>query len=94
MKRIGLVILAVAAVAASAFAADVKERRFIREGMAEGEVLFKIGKPDHESIIRSERGKPEEKAWTYFPDVGDRQTLTVITFHAGVVTKVERKISR
>ena len=78
----------------TAFASDVNERKFIREGMGEGEVLLKIGKPDHEAFIRVVRGQPEEKAWSYFPHSRDPQTLTIVTFHAGVVSRVERKISR
>ncbi|MFO1385960.1 MAG: hypothetical protein U1F55_07190 [Chitinivorax sp.] len=31
-------------------AADASERKFIREGMSEAEVLLQIGKPDSESI--------------------------------------------
>jgi hypothetical protein len=78
----------------SAWAADPAERRFIREGMAEGEVLFKIGKPDHEAFVRDVRGEPEQKTWTYFPHPQDPQTLTILTFNAGVVARVDRKISR
>ncbi len=90
-----LTVLALAAsVSASAIAADAVERKFIRLGMGEGEVLFKIGKPDHEAFIRVVRGHPEEKTWTYFPDVRDPQTLTIVTFHAGVVTRVDRQIAR
>jgi len=77
-----------------AMAVDARERGFIRQGMAEGEVLFRIGKPDHESFIRNERGAPEEKAWTYFPHPRDPQTLTIITLQAGTVARVERKIAR
>jgi hypothetical protein len=78
----------------SAAAVDARERGFIREGMAEGEVLYRIGKPDHEAFIRNVRGQPEEKAWTYFPHSRDPQTLTVVTFKSGIVAKVERKIVR
>ena len=74
--------------------ADANERKFIRERMSEGEVLFKIGEPDHVAIIRDERGVPEEKTWTYLPHSRDPQTLTIVTFHAGVVTRVDRKIAR
>ena len=81
-------------VSATALAADANERKFIREGMGEGEVLLKIGKPDHEAFIRIVRGEPEEKTWSYFPHPRDPQTLTIVTFHAGVVTRVDRKISR
>ncbi len=96
MKYIrGLVLVVLCMlVSLGSLAADAKERGFIREGMGEGEVLLKIGKPDHEAFIRSIRGQPEEKTWTYFPHSRDPQTLTVITFKAGVVATVERKIAR
>lgn len=89
-----IVCTALAATGAAATAADAAERRFIREGMGEGEVLFRIGKPDHEAFIRIVRGQPEEKAWTYFPHARDPQTLTVLTMRAGVVSTIERKIVR
>jgi hypothetical protein len=76
------------------WAADAAERGFIRKGMKEGEVVLKIGKPDHEAFIRNVKGLPEEKTWTYFPHANDPQTLTVLTLKAGVVESVERKISR
>ena len=79
---------------ASALAIDARDRGFISAGMAEGEVLFKIGKPDHEAFILNVRGRPEEKTWTYFPHPRDPQTLTIITLRAGVVAKIERKIAR
>lgn len=77
-----------------AFSADAAERKFIREGMGEGEVLLKIGKPDHEAFIANVKGQPEQKTWTYFPDSKDPQTLTIVTFHSGVVSRIDRKISR
>lgn len=79
---------------ASALALDAGERKFIRKGMGEGEVVLKIGPPDHEALNRSVRGLPEEKTWTYFPHARDPQTLTIVRFHGGVVAEVERKISR
>ena len=85
-------LLALASV--SALAADARERGFIRQGMGEGEVLLKIGKPDHEAFHRVVRGEPEEKTWSYFPHARDPQTSTIVTFPAGVVTRVDRKISR
>ena len=86
------VLLATAAL--PAFAADAAERKFIRKGMGEGEVVLKIGKPDHEAFVRVVKGEPEEKTWTYFPHPGDAQTLTIVSLKAGVVTKVDRKIER
>ena len=89
-----LLALTLAATSACAAAADARERGFISKGMAEGEVLFRIGKPDHETFVRDVKGQAEEKTWTYFPDSRDPQTLTIITLRAGVVTNIERKISR
>jgi len=77
-----------------ALAADARERGFISLGMGEGEVLFRIGKPDHEAFLLIVKEQPEEKTWTYFPHSRDPQTLTVITLRAGVVANVERKIAR
>jgi hypothetical protein len=95
MKSVQLFTAAlIASVSTTAIAEDAVERKFIRKGMSEGEVLFRIGKPDHEAFIRVVRGQPEEKTWTYFPHSRDPQTLTLITFHAGVVSGIDRKISR
>jgi hypothetical protein len=77
-----------------AVAVDARDRGFISKGMPEGEVLFKIGKPDHEAFIKNVRGEPEEKTWTYFPHSRDPQTLTIITLRSGVVANIERKIAR
>ncbi len=89
-----LMPLALAAIGTFALAADATERKFVREGMHEAEVLLKLGKPDHEAFIRNEKGQPEEKSWSYFPHYRDPQTLTIITLRAGVVATVERKIAR
>jgi hypothetical protein len=77
-----------------ALGVDARDRGFIREGMAEGEVFFKIGKPDYEALVLDSRGQPEEKTWTYFPHSRDPQTLTIITLRAGAVVNIERKIVR
>ena len=79
---------------AVAFAADARDRSFLSKGMPEGEVLFKVGKPDHEAFVNNAKGQPEEKTWTYFPHPRDPQTLTVVTFRSGVVAHIERKIAR
>ena len=93
LRKTGLVGL-LAASCATAFAIDARERGFIGRGMHEGEVLFRIGKPDHEAFIRNVKGEPEEKTWTYFPHSRDPQTLTILTLRAGVVAHIERKIVR
>lgn len=89
-----LVYVLLSASSFCALAADARDRAFIRKGMAEGEVMFKIGKPDHEAFVRNIKGQAEEKTWTYFPHYRDPQTLTIITLRAGVVADIERKISR
>ena len=89
-----LAVLALLAAHAAAHATDAAERKFIRKGMGEGEVVLKIGKPDHEAFVRVVRGQPEEKVWTYAPHSRDAQTITIVHFHAGVVTRIERKIAR
>jgi hypothetical protein len=77
-----------------AVATDASERKFVREGMHEAEVILKLGKPDHESFVRNVRGQPEEKTWSYFPHSRDPQTLTIITLRGGVVAEIDRKIAR
>jgi hypothetical protein len=89
-----LALLLGAIVCTAAVAQDARERGFIRRGMPEGEVAFRIGKPDHEAFIANIKGQPEEKTWTYFPHAQDPETLTVITLRAGVVAEIERKITR
>ncbi len=91
-KFLAVTLLALAS--ASAMAVDPRDRGFIRKGMGEGEVIFKIGKPDHEAFNRNVRGEPEEKTWTYFPHIRDPQTMTIIRFHAGQVTEIDRQIVR
>lgn len=71
-----------------------RDRGFVSLGTAEGEVLYKIGKPDHEALVNNVKGQPEEKTCTYFPHVRDPQTLTIITLRGGVVAGIERKIAR
>ena len=89
-----LVASLVSAAAACALAADARERGFISLGMAEGEVLFRIAKPDHKAVVANEKGQPEEKTWTYLPDSHHPQTITTIALRAGVVVNAERRIAR
>jgi len=90
-----IVVLSALATACSlVLAQDARERGFIRKGMHEGEVVFRIGKPDHEAFVKNVKGQPEEKTWTYFPHPRDPQTLTIYTLRAGVVSEIERKVSR
>lgn len=81
-------------IATSAIAADAVERKFVRAGMTEGEVLMKIGKPDSESIDSGGGANVVVKRWMYFPDPRDQQTLTTITLRDGKVIDVTRQVSR
>lgn len=68
---------------------DPADRRHIRPGMHEGEVLARIGAPD----LKSGGGRKVAR-WTYLPDPGDPQTLTTVVFETGRVVEVERKVMR
>ena len=73
---------------------DARERGYLSRGMREGEVVQRIGLPDHEAMVRNIKGQPEEKTWTYFPHPRDPQTMTILTLRGGVVVEIERKIAR
>lgn len=64
---------------------NVAERRHLREGMSEGEVLARVGTPD----LASGKGGRRVR-WTYLPAAGDPQTMTLVRFEEGRVTAVER----
>lgn len=89
-----LVVSLLAVASAGALAVDARDRGFLSKGMPEGEVLFRVGKPDHEAFVRNVKGEAEEKTWTYFPHPRDPQTLTIVTLRAGIVAGIERKIAR
>jgi len=71
-------------------AGDASERRFIRTGMTEAEVLHRLGRPDVQLNSRRKEGRQ----WSYLPAPGDAQTVTTVTFAGGTVIRVERKILR
>jgi hypothetical protein len=87
-------ILGVAVVASSALAADATDRKFIREGMSEGEVIMKIGKLDNESVDSGGGSVATVKRWIYFPASGDAQTMTTLIIRDGKVVDVSRQVSR
>jgi len=64
---------------------DAAERRHVREGMSEGEVLARLGSPDLASPKAGRKAR-----WTFLPAPGDPQTLTLIRFEEGRVVAVER----
>jgi len=88
-----LAILSLLFAASGALAGDA-DRKFIREGMSEGEVMVKIGRPDSESVDSGGGAKVIQKRWIYFPSSGDPQTVTTITIRDGKVTEVNRQMSR
>lgn len=77
----------------------VSERRFISRGMSQGEVLARIGRPDH--IVGPEGGIHRRRdavrgvlRWVYLPAPGEGDTMTTVAFEGSVVTHVERRIVR
>ncbi len=79
---------------ARAVGGDPAERRFLREGMDEAEVLHKIGTPDVRGTGPAPSGRGKAKRWTYLPDPGDPQTITTVFFRDGKVLAIERKVAR
>jgi hypothetical protein len=74
----------------SALAGDASERKLIRTGMTEAEVLAKLGPPD---ITTGARNSAVVR-WTYMPAPGDPETITAVTLTKGAVTDIERKVMR
>lgn len=69
--------------------AAVVERRHVKDGMSDGEVLARLGPPDLQS------GKGGRKMrWTYMPAAGDPQTVTQVHFVDGRVVTVDRTTMR
>ena len=69
---------------------NAAERRFIRPGMSEAEVVMRIGRPDVDSKGRGKTGK----RWSYLPVAGDPDTMTTVMIAGGTVVEVERKVAR
>lgn len=67
---------------------DASERRHISSGMAQGEVIARIGKPDVVS------GGRKSKSWVYLPAPGDESTMTTLSMSNGQVSAVQRKVMR
>ena len=67
---------------------DAAERRHVRAGMSEGEVLARIGSPD----VTSGQKNQQRLRWTWLPAEGDPDTITTLTLVNGVVTDVERRV--
>ncbi len=94
MKSIKYLALVFATASSLVAAQNASERKFIREGMTEGSVLAKVGKPDSESMVSGPASKMVIKKWIYLPDPDDAQTITTITLRNGEVVEIKREISR
>ena len=90
MKKL-LVSVVLALCSISAIAQSPSERKFIREGMSEGDVLVKIGKPDSESTDSGGGAAVTVKRWIYLPTYGDDRMLTTIVIRQGKVIEVTRR---
>ena len=71
-------------------AGNAADRRFIRAGMSEGEVIMRIGRPD----VRTKGNGKGGQRWSYLPVAGDADTMTTLTLAGGKVVEVERRVSR
>ena len=91
--QIVAILLSLLALTSPVNAADLSERKFIREGMSEGEVLMKIGKPDSESVDSGGGATVTVRRWIYLPASGDQQTTTTIVLRNGKVIEVTRQVS-
>ena len=67
---------------------DPAQRKHLRTGMSEAEVLARLGPPD--ATTGAKNGK--QQRWSWFPADGDPETVTTITLASGVVTNVERTL--
>jgi hypothetical protein len=63
------------------------ERRHLRVGMSEGEVIARVGPPD----LTTGRGRRQVR-WTWMPVPGDPDTITVVLFDVGRAIEVERTL--
>lgn len=79
--------VAPAATSDAAGGADAAQRRFVRPGMTEGEVIARLGQPEVTS--RGPTGKSSR--WTYLPAARDPETITIIDFVDGKVVDVSQR---
>jgi len=68
---------------------DPAQRKFLRAGMSEGEVLARVGPPD----MTSSKNRKGQR-WTYMPDPADPHTITQLQFESGRLSEIERKVIR
>jgi hypothetical protein len=70
---------------------DPAERKYLRIGMSEAEVVTRIGEPDMRSSGTAARRGPR---WSYLPNDKDPQTITTLTFSNGMLSNIERRVVR
>lgn len=68
---------------------DAAQRKFLRPGMSEGEVMARVGPPDMTSS-----GGRKGTRWTYMPVPEDPHTITNLQFDSGRLLDIERKVLR
>jgi hypothetical protein len=66
------------------------ERKFVRSGMSEAEVLQRLGRPD----VTTGGSQRAGRRWAYLPRSGDPDTMTTLTLQGGSVIDVDRKLVR
>lgn len=69
---------------------DPRERRHLRAGMSDAEVMAKVGRPS----MTSSGARKGTARWTYLPAGADADTITTVYLDRGVVMDVERRIVR
>lgn len=67
---------------------DAGERRHLRTGMSQGEVLSRLGQPDTRTGGKGDR----HARWTYLPAPGDPETITTLIVANGVLVEIDRKV--
>ena len=77
---------------ASAGAINFSDYRLLTTGMSEAEVLYRVGKSDHEVIVYGPYHSIHKKIWYYIPDgsySGDWLTEIVFDRHGRIIA-IER----
>ncbi len=69
-------------------AGDASERKHLRLGMSEAEVLTRVGHPDSTAGARN----AASQRWTYLPAPGDPETVTTLMLVKGAVVDIERNV--
>ena len=67
---------------------DPAERKHVRIGMSEAELIAHLGRPD----ITSGNKQKRTLHWTWLPVEGDPDTITTVTLANGAVSDVDRKV--